>query len=150
MACCAFLGHATFLPPCFPKDQHKLSAWRKGLGTHTKCLFYTRHYYWRTLFRDHYNHPSHIPLCRVKFVFLVGICPRHGCHESQRLLLSVSSTLLGRLSPFSLRLWVLYPNPTSSATGLVFSAAQKDLTIQKTTVSVRQHSSGHVITNTVP
>jgi hypothetical protein len=91
-------------------------------------LFYTRHYYWRTLSGDQYIRPSHIPLCRVKFVFLVGIRPRHGCHESQRSLLSVSSTLLGRPSPFRPRLWVLYPNLTLSVTALVFSAAPKYLT----------------------
>jgi hypothetical protein len=66
------------------------------------------------------------------------------------IIVSVSSTALGRQFPFHPRLWVLYLNPTLSVTARVFLAYPEDLTIQRTTVSVCQHSSGHVIPNTVP
>jgi hypothetical protein len=50
------------------------------------------------------------------------------------IIVSVSSTALGRQFPFHPRLWVLYLNPTLSVTARVFLAYPEDLTIQRTTL----------------
>ncbi len=50
MACFVFLGHASFLPLCFLRDQHKSLAWPELPQKYERGLSYNRHRSWKTLF----------------------------------------------------------------------------------------------------